>query len=157
MSDDPHWMEKAFSKNKGKLHKRLGVKAGKRIPSEMLKSAAGKGGSLGKEARLAETARKINSGDGSKAHEGAEPKKKEKSEGKGDKEKPDPTGLSEKEADEVLEAHGLNLVAPKELVAGFAHEKEHGKNKADTIQIALEHLGEKGKEKYYTRLKEAGL
>jgi len=51
------WVSKAFSKNKGKLHRELGVPQGEKIPAKKLAKAAKAGGSLGKEARLAETAR----------------------------------------------------------------------------------------------------
>jgi hypothetical protein len=49
-----NWIEGA-TKNKGALHKALGVPAGKKIPSKTLAAAAKKGGKVGKEARLAET------------------------------------------------------------------------------------------------------
>jgi hypothetical protein len=51
------WVSGAFSKNKGKLHKRLGVPQGEKIPAKKLAEAAKAGGSLGKEARLAQTAK----------------------------------------------------------------------------------------------------
>lgn len=48
------WMQKAFDpKNKGKLHKQLGVPAGKKIPGGKLAAAAKKGGKTGKRAKLA--------------------------------------------------------------------------------------------------------
>ena len=37
--EDPHWMEKAFSKNKGKLHRKLHVKQGQKIPASKLAKA----------------------------------------------------------------------------------------------------------------------
>jgi len=53
------WIQKATSKNKGKLRKKLGAKKGKPIPEKKLKAAAKKGGKTGKEARLAITLRKL--------------------------------------------------------------------------------------------------
>ena len=59
MSDD-HWMEKAFSKNKGKLHRETGTPQGRKIPAGKLdKAKHSKSGTERKEANLAETARKI--------------------------------------------------------------------------------------------------
>jgi hypothetical protein len=49
-----NWIAGA-TKNKGALHKNLGVPAGEKIPAAKLKAAAAKGGKVGKEARLAET------------------------------------------------------------------------------------------------------
>lgn len=49
-----HWIAKAI-KHKGALHAQLGVPKGEKIPEGKLKAAAGKGGTLGKRARLAET------------------------------------------------------------------------------------------------------
>lgn len=51
------WIQKALSKkgSKGKLHKKLGVAEGKKIPKSKIKAAEKKGGKLGKEAHLAET------------------------------------------------------------------------------------------------------
>lgn len=48
------WIAKA-TKNKGALHKALGVPIGKKIPSDKLAKAAKSSGKVGKEARLAET------------------------------------------------------------------------------------------------------
>lgn len=50
-------MEKAFAKNKGALHKQLGVPQGQNIPAGKLKSAAGSKGKLGQRARAAENAK----------------------------------------------------------------------------------------------------
>ncbi len=56
-----NWIQEAIKpENKGKLRKKLGVKSGEKIPVKKLVSAAKKSGKLGKEARLAETLRKIN-------------------------------------------------------------------------------------------------
>lgn len=44
---------------KGALRKSLGVKKGEKIPMSKLKSAAKKGGKMGKRAVLAETLRKF--------------------------------------------------------------------------------------------------
>lgn len=61
MSD--HWMQKAFSKNKGKLHRKLGVKAGDKIPENKLDRASKSSDpSLRKEAALAKTGRRISRG-----------------------------------------------------------------------------------------------
>ena len=49
-----NWIAGA-TKNKGALHRNLGVPAGKKIPLAMLNRAAGEGGKIGKEARLAKT------------------------------------------------------------------------------------------------------
>lgn len=51
-----HWIAGAVPpSSKGKLHKKLGVPEGKKIPAKKLSMAAKKPGVLGKEARLAET------------------------------------------------------------------------------------------------------
>lgn len=56
------WIQKALSgkNSKGKLHKKLGVPMGKKIPESKIKSAEKKGGKLGKEAHLAETLKKMH-------------------------------------------------------------------------------------------------
>ena len=48
------WIQKAIKKP-GALRKSLGVKAGEKIPSSKLATAAKKPGKMGKRARLAET------------------------------------------------------------------------------------------------------
>jgi len=48
------WIAGAI-KHPGALHKEMGVPQGKKIPKAKLASAASKGGTLGKRARLAET------------------------------------------------------------------------------------------------------
>ena len=53
-----NWIQNAIKKP-GALRKELGVKKGKKIPAKKLKSAAKKGGVLGKRARLAETLGKM--------------------------------------------------------------------------------------------------
>jgi len=53
------WIQKAVSKGKGKLRKKLGAKKGQKIPAKKLNAAAKKGGKLGKEARLAKTLGKL--------------------------------------------------------------------------------------------------
>jgi len=53
MSKDK-WIQGAI-KNKGALHKELGVPQGKKIPEKKLEAAAKKPGKEGKRARLAET------------------------------------------------------------------------------------------------------
>jgi len=52
------WIKNAIKKP-GSLRKALGVKKGKDIPASKLKSAAKKGGKLGKRAILAETLKKF--------------------------------------------------------------------------------------------------
>lgn len=49
-----NWIAKA-TKNKGGLHRSLGVPQGQKIPKAKVAAAAKKGGKVGKEARLAET------------------------------------------------------------------------------------------------------
>ena len=49
-----NWIAGAV-KNKGALHKKLGIPEGKKIPTSKLKSAEKKGGTIAKEAHLAET------------------------------------------------------------------------------------------------------
>ena len=57
------WMQKAFSKNKGKLHRELGVPQGQKIPAAKIEKAThAKSGTLRKEANLAKTAAKIRRG-----------------------------------------------------------------------------------------------
>lgn len=48
------WIAGAIKKP-GQLHKDLGVPQGQKIPAKKLAAAAGKGGTLGKRARLAQT------------------------------------------------------------------------------------------------------
>lgn len=54
-----HWIQKA-TQNKGALHRKLHVPQGQKIPAGKLSAAASKGGTIGKEARLAETLKKLN-------------------------------------------------------------------------------------------------
>lgn len=54
-----NWIAGAV-KNKGALHKKLGVPMGEKIPAKKINAAAKKGGTLGKEANLAKTLKKIN-------------------------------------------------------------------------------------------------
>jgi hypothetical protein len=54
-----NWIDGAVGKNKGGLHRALGVPEGQKIPAAKIKAAAAKGGKLGKEARLAETLGKL--------------------------------------------------------------------------------------------------
>ena len=49
------WIQKATAKHKGALRKELGAKKGEKIPAKKLSSAAKKGGTIGKRARLALT------------------------------------------------------------------------------------------------------
>ncbi len=50
------WIQGAI-KRPGALHEKLGVPSGQKIPADKLAKAAKAGGTLGKEARLAETLR----------------------------------------------------------------------------------------------------
>lgn len=54
MAKGEKWIQGAI-KHKGALHKKLGVPEGKKIPEKKLEKAAKAKGTLGKEARLAET------------------------------------------------------------------------------------------------------
>jgi len=54
MAEKKKWIQDAI-KSPGALHRRLGVKQGEKIPAKKLNAAAKKGGTLGKEARLAKT------------------------------------------------------------------------------------------------------
>jgi hypothetical protein len=53
------WIQKAIKKP-GALHKQLGVAEGKNIPQSKINAAAGKGGTLGRRARLAKTLAKLS-------------------------------------------------------------------------------------------------
>lgn len=53
-----NWIANA-TKNKGGLHRSLGVPEGKKIPKAKVKAAAKRPGKVGKEARLAETLGKL--------------------------------------------------------------------------------------------------
>jgi len=57
MSSKDKWVSKAFSKNRGALHRQLHVPQGQKIPEGKLAQAVRSGGKLGKRARLALTAR----------------------------------------------------------------------------------------------------
>jgi len=48
------WIQKAI-RHPGALHRQLNVPAGQKIPKKKLAAAAGKGGKLGRRARLAQT------------------------------------------------------------------------------------------------------
>ncbi len=52
------WIAQA-TKNKGALHRALGISPDKKIPKSRLNAAAKKKGKLGKEARLAKTLAKF--------------------------------------------------------------------------------------------------
>ncbi len=54
-----NWIADA-TKNKGGLHRALGVPSGEKIPAGKIAKAAGKSGKVGKEARLAQTLGKMN-------------------------------------------------------------------------------------------------
>jgi len=53
------WVAKA-TKNKGGLHRSLGIAIGKRIPKARIRAAAKRKGRVGKQARLALTLGKLN-------------------------------------------------------------------------------------------------
>jgi hypothetical protein len=52
------WIQQAIKKP-GALHEQMGISKGKKIPTGKLNAAAGKGGTLGKRARLAKTLIKL--------------------------------------------------------------------------------------------------
>jgi hypothetical protein len=52
-----NWVTRAFSRNRGALHRSLHVKPGQKIPYGKLQAAAKQKGMIGKRARLAITAR----------------------------------------------------------------------------------------------------
>lgn len=54
-----NWIAGA-TKNKGGLHRALGIPEGQKIPKAKIEAAAKKGGKVGKEARLALTLEKMN-------------------------------------------------------------------------------------------------
>lgn len=54
MASGRKWMQKAFSKNKGKLHRALGVKPGKKIPTGKLNAAYRKAKKSGNTKRMRE-------------------------------------------------------------------------------------------------------
>ncbi len=58
---DKKWIQ-GMNLKKGALHKQMGVPAGKNIPVSKLKTAAAKGGVLGKRASLALTFRGMKKG-----------------------------------------------------------------------------------------------
>ena len=53
-----NWIAGA-TKNKGALHRNLGVPEGQKIPKAKIAAAAKKGGKVGKEAKLAQTLSKL--------------------------------------------------------------------------------------------------
>ena len=59
MAEKKKWISGAVTEGKGKLHKKLNVPEGEKIPAKKLSAAAKKGGRLGKEARLAKTLKKL--------------------------------------------------------------------------------------------------
>lgn len=54
MADKKNWVAGAV-KNKGGLHRSLGIPEGKKIPAKTLAKAAKEPGKVGKQARLAKT------------------------------------------------------------------------------------------------------
>lgn len=61
MAESGNWIAGA-TKNKGALHRKLGVPEGEKIPNKKIVAAEKKGGTLGKEARLAETLKGFHKG-----------------------------------------------------------------------------------------------
>lgn len=61
MAKKKNWIAKA-TKNKGGLHRQLGIPEGEKIPADKLNAAAKKGGKLGKRARLAKTLKGMRKG-----------------------------------------------------------------------------------------------
>jgi hypothetical protein len=53
-----NWIKSA-TKNKGGLHRSLGIPEGKKIPAKTLQAAAKKSGKVGAQARLALTLKKL--------------------------------------------------------------------------------------------------
>jgi hypothetical protein len=54
------WIQKAIKpSNRGKLHEKLGVPMGQKIPKAKIAKAAKAGGTLGREANLAKTLGKL--------------------------------------------------------------------------------------------------
>jgi len=60
MADKKKWMQKAFSKNKGALHRMMGIPEGEKIPWDKMVAAAKKGGMMSKRAQAAMNAMKAN-------------------------------------------------------------------------------------------------
>jgi hypothetical protein len=58
MAGKKNWIAEA-TKNKGGLHRSLGVPEGQKIPASKIAAAAQKGGKVGKQARLAQTLGKL--------------------------------------------------------------------------------------------------
>mgnify|MGYP003703694631 FL=1 len=58
MAGKKNWIAEA-TKNKGGLHRSLGVPEGQKIPASKIAAAATKGGKVGKQARLAQTLSKL--------------------------------------------------------------------------------------------------
>ena len=61
MATKRRWIQKA-TKNKGGLHRSLGVPAGQKIPKAKIAAAAKKGGRVGRQAKLAQTLSKMRKG-----------------------------------------------------------------------------------------------
>ena len=59
MAPKKNWIAEA-TRNKGGLHRSLGIPEGKPIPAGKLAAAATKGGRVGKQARLARTLKKLH-------------------------------------------------------------------------------------------------
>lgn len=56
-----NWIKDA-TKNKGGLHRSLGVPEGEKIPASKIEEAAKRGGKVGKQARLAMVLKKVRRG-----------------------------------------------------------------------------------------------
>jgi len=59
MAENKKWIQNAISKP-GALHQKLHIPENETIPTSVLNEAAKKGGTLGKEARLAKTLKKLS-------------------------------------------------------------------------------------------------
>jgi len=56
---DGHWIQKAVGKDKGGLHRSLGIPIGKKIPKSDIRAAEKRKGKVGKQDRLAATLEKM--------------------------------------------------------------------------------------------------
>lgn len=61
MAAGKNWIKEA-TKNKGGLHRSLGVPEGEKIPAAKIAAAAKRGGKVGKQAKLAQTLSKMRKG-----------------------------------------------------------------------------------------------
>lgn len=72
MEKKKKWIKAAVGKNKGLLHKHLGVKEGEKIPADkLMKAAHSKDATVRKEATLAMTLKGFHKKSGHKTHKSA--------------------------------------------------------------------------------------